>query len=80
MSKYLSKKFNGVVCACVGKHVPLPATLEEYNGMHLCPTTYNNVLEYKKIWDVIGNEPPGSIRKHFSEYVQNIVRLSLDKS
>jgi hypothetical protein len=80
MSKYVSTKFNGMMCACVGKHVPLPVTLENYEGNHLCPTTYNNVLEYKKIWEVLGNEPPGSIRKHFSEFVQDLVRSTIDKS
>lgn len=69
-----------VTCKCVGKHVPLPTKLIEYNGIHLCPTTYENVLEYKKMWEVLGVEPPGNIRKHFSEYVQKIVRESVDRT
>jgi hypothetical protein len=67
-------------CKCVGKHVPLPTTLKEYNGVMLCATTYDNVLEYKKMWEVLGCEPPGNIRKHFSEYVQKIVKESLDRT
>lgn len=60
-------------CKCCGKHVPLPTVLKEYDGIILCPTTYENVIEYKNIWDKLGKRPSGSIRKHFSEYVQSIV-------
>lgn len=60
-------------CKCCGKHVPLPVKLKEYNGIKVCPTTFENILEYKKIWQESGQRPPGSIRKHFSEYVQGIV-------
>lgn len=66
------------MCKCVGKHVPLPTKLIEFNGTMLCPTTYHNVIEYKNMWEVLGCEPPGNIRKHFSEYVQDLVRSSLD--
>ncbi len=65
-----------IECKCVGKHVPLPTRLIDYNGIKVCPTTYENVLEYRKMWEVLGVEPPGSIRKHFSEYVQNLVKES----
>ena len=37
-------------CKCCGKHVPLPTVLKEYNGTPLCPTTFSNVIEYKRIW------------------------------
>lgn len=67
-------------CKCVGKHVPLPTTFYDFNGHTLCPTTYENVLEYKKMWEVLGCEPPGNIRKHFSEYVQQIVKDGLDRT
>jgi hypothetical protein len=60
-------------CKCCGKHVPLPTVLREYEGFTLCPTTFANVLEYKRIWESFGSRPSGSIRKHFSEYVQQIV-------
>jgi hypothetical protein len=67
-------------CKCCGKHVPLPTVLREYEGLTLCPTTFANVLEYKRIWESIGSRPSGSIRKHFSEYVQSIVETTIDKN
>ena len=77
MSKYqeLAKE-----CKCCGKHVPLPTVLKEYNGITLCPTTFSNVIEYKKLWMSIGSRPSGSTRKHFSEYVQQIVENTIDKN
>ncbi len=60
-------------CKCCGKHVPLPTTLKHFNGLIVCPTTFENIVEYKRIWDSAGVRPNGSIRKHFSEYVQKIV-------
>jgi hypothetical protein len=60
-------------CKCCTKHVPLPIGLEDFNGIKLCPTTYYNVIEYSNAWDTYGGRPPGSVRKHFSEYVQDIV-------
>lgn len=65
-------------CKCCGKHVPLPTVLKEYNGVTLCPTTFSNVIEYKRIWTSFGKRPSGNIRKHFSEYVQQIVEDSID--
>lgn len=65
-------------CKCCGKHVPLPTVLREYSGLMLCPTTFSNVMEYKRIWNVIGSRPQGSIRKHFSEYVQEIVERTIN--
>ena len=65
-------------CKCCGKHVPLPTVLKEYNGVSLCPTTFSNVMEYKRIWK--SSRPLGSIRKHFSEYVQQIVETTIDKN
>lgn len=70
MSEYQEKAKE---CKCCTKHVPLPTLLKEYNKIKLCPTTYYNVLEYKRIWESFGSRPNGSIRKHFSEYVQGIV-------
>lgn len=64
-------------CKCCSKHVPLPTVLREYNGTIVCPTTFANILEYKRLWDSYGSRPMGSIRKHFSEYVQQIVESSL---
>ena len=46
----------------------------------LCPTTFSNVVEYKRIWKASGSRPPGSIRKHFSDYVQQLVEVTIDKN
>ena len=67
-------------CKCCGKHVPLPTVLKEYNGIMLCPTTFANVAEYTRIWKSISRRPSGNIRKHFSDYVQQIVEESIDKN
>ena len=66
-------------CKCCGKHVPLPTTLKEYEGNIVCPTTFANIIEYVRIWNASGGRPPGSIRKHFSEYVQQIVEGQFSK-
>jgi hypothetical protein len=64
-------------CKCCSKHVPLPTTLKSYNGIVVCPTTLQNIIEYKKLWESFGSRPMGSIRKHFSDYVQQIVEEDL---
>lgn len=71
---------NAKLCKCCSKHVPLPTTLKEYNGITLCPTTFSNVLEYIRIWKITGSKPVGSVRKHFSEYVQQIAELGINNS
>jgi hypothetical protein len=43
----------------------------------VCPTTFSNIVEYKRIWLSNGNRPSGNIRKHFSEYVQQIVEKTI---
>lgn len=67
-------------CICCGKHVPMPTVLRDFNGVMLCPTTYANVIEYTRIWKQIGSRPSGSIRKHFSEYVQQLAENAIDKT
>ncbi len=67
-------------CKCCTKHVPLPTRLKEYDGKIVCPTTFDNIHEYRRVWLDIGKQPPGSIRKHFSEYVQQVVQNSIDKN
>jgi hypothetical protein len=67
-------------CKCCGKHVPLPTVLKEYHGIVVCPTTFANIVEYKRIWLAFGSRPSGSTRKHFSEYVQQIVETTIDKN
>jgi len=67
-------------CKCCGKHVPLPTVLKEYNEVLLCPTTFANVIEYTRLWKVLGSRPSGNIRKHFSDYVQQLVETTIDKN
>jgi hypothetical protein len=66
-------------CKCCGKHVPLPTVLKEYEEIVVCPTTFSNIMEYKRIWLALGHRPEGSVRKHFSEYVQQIVEKTFVK-
>jgi hypothetical protein len=66
------------LCKCCTKHVPLPTVMKEYNQEMVCPTTYYNIIEYKRIWESYGKRPIGSIRKHFSEYVQQAVEKTID--
>ena len=54
--------------------------LKEYQGIPVCPTTFANIAEYTRIWKVVGRRPSGNIRKHFSEYVQQVVEESIDKN
>jgi hypothetical protein len=53
--------------------------MKMYNGLTVCPTTLQNIIEYKRLWESFGSRPMGSIRKHFSEYVQQIVENTIDK-
>lgn len=77
MSEYQEKAKE---CKCCGKHVPLPTVLKEYDGITVCPTTFANIIEYKRLWLVLGSRPSGSVRKHFSEYVQAIVEKTIKES
>lgn len=54
--------------------------MKSYNGIIVCPTTLQNIIEYKRIWESFGARPMGAIRKHFSEYVQQIVEESMLKN
>ena len=76
MSEYQEKAKE---CKCCNKHVPLPTVLREYEGNVVCPTTFANILEYTRICNSIGSRPPGNIRKHFSEFVQQIVEVAIIK-
>jgi hypothetical protein len=38
------------------------------------------LVEYKRIWKAIGSRPMGSTRKHFSDYVQQLVEETIDKN
>jgi hypothetical protein len=76
MSQYQEKAKE---CKCCGKHVPLPTVMREFNGVTVCPTTFANVMEYQRLWNILGSRPAGGVRKHFSEYVQQLVESSIDK-
>lgn len=60
-------------CECCGKHVPLPVIYFQLeNGLVLCPTTYTNLKELLHEFSKYDTIPPGSIRKHYSKYVQGL--------
>ena len=77
MSEYQEKAKE---CKCCSKHVPLPTVLREFEGNTLCPTTFANVVEYSRLWNSIESRPPGHIRKHFSDFVQQIVEKQMKES
>lgn len=68
-------------CNCSNKHVPKPHKLikvelgEAEVEYYLCPTTYYNLVKYLDLWSNGNGEPPGSVRKHFSEFVQRLAKL-----
>lgn len=74
----VKKVLNNGKCTCVGKHVPLPQTLYEveHEGevVFLCPTSYWNLISFHEEHDHQGTPPPGSVRKHYSEFIQNLYR------
>lgn len=62
-------------CLCVTKHVPLPTTLYKINNTYLCPTAWDNAQAYEsEIYKYRGNVP-GSVRKHYSEYIQKLFKV-----
>lgn len=71
-----------VTCQCVTKHVPLPKRFEiiVINGstIELCPTTHQNLLSLLDEYEKYGHEPPGSVRKHYSDYVQSLAKQLRD--
>lgn len=66
-------------CECANKHVPAPHSLfliDYATLIYLCPTTYYNVVSLLGEYETRGwREPPGNVRKHYSEYVQKIAKL-----
>lgn len=73
-----------VTCPCVSRHVPRPVVLHNHhiiplsyggpntaeNKILICPTAHYNI--HKLLWHYNKNDglPPGSVRKHFSDFVQ----------
>lgn len=64
-------------CHCTSKHVPKPTVYYKIllNGtvVYLCPTTWYNVNKLLTAYRVRGSVPPGSVRKHYSKFVQELV-------
>lgn len=71
-------------CLCVTKHVPLPIRVVEIEvneeKIYLCPTSFNNMARLRELYQKHGGRPPGNLRKHFSDYIQNLVQLSYDNN
>jgi hypothetical protein len=40
----------------------------------LCPTSYVNLKHFLVEWEKNGGIPPGSTRKHYSDYVQGLAK------
>ncbi|AXG66347.1 hypothetical protein SEA_ANNADREAMY_87 [Streptomyces phage Annadreamy] len=67
------------VCKCVGKHIPKPTKLYriDYSGgfVFVCPTAYLNLVSLEEEYVKHDGLPPGSVRKHFSEFTHELYRL-----
>lgn len=65
-------------CRCVSKHVPLPLTYVTVRtsnmDIELCPTAHANLMSLLSEYDSHGGLPPGSVRKHYSEFIQTIAQ------
>lgn len=82
----------GVMCPCVGKHVPLPTQFHKHhivplylggsndksNLFVLCPTTHYNIHALLQKYGRNGGTPPGSVRKHYSDFVQRLAKQAWD--
>lgn len=66
-------------CKCVGKHIPKPHKLYrvDYSDgtVYVCPTAYSNLVALEEEYAKYGGLPPGSVRKHYSEFTHNLYRL-----
>jgi hypothetical protein len=64
-------------CGCTSRHVPLPHQLLIVpvgdSEVTVCPTTYFNVVALAREYSVFGGPPPGSLTKHFSKFVRDLV-------
>lgn len=65
-------------CNCSNKHVPKPHKLIKVDwvgtDVYLCPTSYWNLRSLREQWYLCGGEPPGVVRKHYSEYIQSLAK------
>lgn len=71
-------------CKCVGKHIPLPLELNplivEEETIYLCPTSFQNLQHLLGEYTSHGGRPPGSVRKHYSDYIQAIAARIVDRA
>lgn len=67
-----------IQCKCVTKHVPLPLRFEivvvDGKEIELCPTAHQNLLSLLDDYETYGHEPPGPVRKHYSDYIQELAK------
>ena len=82
----------GVSCPCVSKHVPLPTQFHKHhvipkylggtdtaeNLLILCPTTHYNIHSLLQKYARYKGTPPGSVRKHYSDFVQRLAKQAWD--
>lgn len=67
-------------CQCCTKHIPKPVntirvSFKNIEDIWLCSTTLDNLVYYYKVECKNGTvTPPGSVRKHFSEFVQVLAK------
>lgn len=70
---------NNEVCECVGKHIPKPNKLYrvDYSGgfIFVCPTALANLQSLEEEYLKYDGLPPGSVRKHYSEFTHAFYRL-----
>lgn len=65
-------------CRCVQRHVPLPQhyymiDIAEGQVEYVCPTTFFNVQQLAGQYIAYDAPPPGSVTKHYSKYVRDLV-------
>ncbi|XAO35284.1 hypothetical protein SEA_FRANCOB_88 [Streptomyces phage Francob] len=67
------------VCECVGKHIPKPSKLYRLDYadgyVYVCPTAYVNLVALEEEYARHGGLPPGSVRKHYSQFTHDLYRL-----
>ena len=61
-------------CVCVSKHVPLPIKYLTTHNTTLCPTAYSNLQSLLSQYETYKGTPPGYVRKHYSDFIQNLAR------
>jgi len=75
---YLSDTTEDTLCRCCTKHVPnnLKTMLVTINSevVYLCPTSFYNLESLRALYVHYLTEPPGSVRKHYSDYIQMLAK------